>query len=144
MGGIVAVGMLGDADESTVGRIGDQGSTFYTSFLPVPVYTSALVTGVGIINLRAQFIDEIAEFSPAVHHRLLIDKLQEVADGLCRRLMIFMPPGSAKSTYANIYFAPWWLGRNPTGNIITASYGQELADKWGIDIFENEGDNANE
>lgn len=45
--------------------------------------------------------------------------------------MVFMPPGSAKSHYANVNFVPWWLGRNPSGNIITASYGQELADKWG-------------
>src|SRR3712207_1017966 len=42
-----------------------------------------------------------------------------------------MPPGSAKSTYANWAFVPWYLGRRPDHNIITASYGQELADRWG-------------
>jgi hypothetical protein len=78
-----------------------------------------------------QFIEELADFTPARHHDLLIDKLQAVADGHIKRLMVFMPPGFAKSTYANVWFAPWWMGRNPQGNIITGSYGQELADKWG-------------
>jgi predicted phage terminase large subunit-like protein len=73
----------------------------------------------------------MAEFRPARHHRLLIDRLQAVADGEIKRLMIFMPPGSAKSTYANVWYAPWWMGRNPQGTVITGSYGQELADKWG-------------
>ena len=78
-----------------------------------------------------RFISALADFKPARHHKLLISKLQDVADGKIPRLMVFMPPGSAKSTYANVWFAPWWLGRNPAGNIITGSYGQELADKWG-------------
>lgn len=45
--------------------------------------------------------------------------------------MVFMPPGSAKSHYGNVNFAPYWLGRYPEDNVICASYGQELADKWG-------------
>lgn len=67
----------------------------------------------------------------ARHHRLLSEKLEAVERGEIKRLMVFMPPGAAKSTYANILFTPWYLGRNPDRNIITASYGQELADKWG-------------
>ena len=78
-----------------------------------------------------RYIEQTTELVPARHHRLLIDKLQAVAEGKCPRLMVFMPPGSAKSHYANVHFAPWWLGRNPDGNVITGSYGQELADKWG-------------
>jgi len=54
-----------------------------------------------------------------------------VAAGRTKRLMIFMPPGSAKSHYGNVNFAPYYLGRNPDHGIITASYGQDLADKWG-------------
>ena len=47
---------------------------------------------------------------PAAHHRLIIQELQDVADGRCNRLMIFMPPGSAKSTYASVFFpAGSWL-----------------------------------
>lgn len=35
--------------------------------------------------------------SPAEHHALLIEKLQDVADGRIKNLMILMPPGSAKA-----------------------------------------------
>jgi len=78
-----------------------------------------------------KYIEETTELAPAAHHRLLIDRLQAVAEGRCKRLMVFMPPGSAKSHYANVHYAAYWIGRNPTKNVITASYGQELADKWG-------------
>jgi len=78
------------------------------------------------------FINAVApEYIPARHHRLLIEKLEAVDRGEIKRLMVFMPPGSAKSTYANVLYAPWYMGRHPDRSIITASYGQELADKWG-------------
>ena len=37
---------------------------------------------------------------PARHHRLMIRELEGVAAGECDRLMLLLPPGSAKSTYA--------------------------------------------
>jgi len=70
-------------------------------------------------------------FKQAAHHRLLSSKLEAVERGEIKRLMVFMPPGAAKSTYANVLFTAWYLGRNPTKSIIAASYGQELADKFG-------------
>ncbi len=78
------------------------------------------------------FINEFsAESAPARHHLLLIDKLQQVAEGKCKRLMVFMPPGAAKSYYANVMFSAWWMAGNPGKKLITASYSQEVADKWG-------------
>jgi hypothetical protein len=38
-------------------------------------------------------------FEPAAHHRIIIAELEAVARGECDRLAIFLPPGSAKSTY---------------------------------------------
>lgn len=70
-------------------------------------------------------------FEPAKHHRLVIDKLEAVASGDIARLAIFMPPGSAKSTYASILFPPWLLAHLDTCNIIAASHTTELAEKWG-------------
>lgn len=37
------------------------------------------------------------ETPPAAHHKLLIEKLEAVERGEIRRLMVFMPPGSAKA-----------------------------------------------
>jgi hypothetical protein len=70
-------------------------------------------------------------YEPALHHQLLIARLEAVARGEVRRLAVFMPPGSAKSTYASILFPPWFLARTPRASIIAASHTTELAEKWG-------------
>jgi predicted phage terminase large subunit-like protein len=70
-------------------------------------------------------------FIPARHHQLLCDKLEAVERGELTRLMVCMPPGSAKSTWASVLFPPWYMGRNPTSNIITASYAQRLSRRFG-------------
>ena len=43
-------------------------------------------------------------FEPAAHHRLLIEKLEAVARDDIDRLMVFMPPGSAKAPTARCCF----------------------------------------
>jgi len=68
---------------------------------------------------------------PAAHHRLLLTYLEAVERGDTPRLMIFMPPGSAKSTYASILFPPWFLGRNAQRSVIGASHSGELAERFG-------------
>ena len=70
-------------------------------------------------------------FEPAAHHRLLIAELEKVARGETPRLAVFMPPGSAKSTYASILFPPWLLASSTSCNILAASHTTELAEKWG-------------
>jgi predicted phage terminase large subunit-like protein len=69
-------------------------------------------------------------YEPARHHQLVIDKLEAVAQGKIRRLAIFMPPGSAKSTYASVLFPPWLMAR-ASYNVLAASHTTELAEKWG-------------
>ena len=64
---------------------------------------------------------------PARHHRLLIDALEDVARGKTRRLMVFMPPGSAKSTYASDLFPAWYLAQRPGLAMIGASNTADLA-----------------
>lgn len=67
----------------------------------------------------------------ASHHELLCSALQDVADGVTPYLMIFMPPGSAKSTYTDVVFVPWFMARKPKQNVILTSYGSDLARKQG-------------
>jgi predicted phage terminase large subunit-like protein len=85
-------------------------------------------------NLTA-YIDYISDLEggivPARHHRLLIEKLEAVERGEIKRLMIFMPPGSAKSTYANRIFSTWYMGRHPKNLLITASHSASLAEYFG-------------
>lgn len=69
--------------------------------------------------------------TPARHHRLLISELERIERGELDRLMVFMPPGSAKSTYASILFPAWWFCRRPHSAVIAASHTAELAEWFG-------------
>lgn len=80
--------------------------------------------------------DESEIFQPiettlADHHRLLLTKLEEVSQTPHGRMMVFMPPGSAKSTYASVVFPSRYLGAKPNRKVILASYGDDLARKMG-------------
>ena len=70
-------------------------------------------------------------YKPALHHRLLNERLESVARGDINRLAIFMPPGSAKSTYASVLFPPWLMAQDPKALILAASHTTELAERWG-------------
>lgn len=73
-----------------------------------------------------------AGFQPATHHELLIAHLEELeADGGPDTLLVFMPPGSAKSTYVNLLFPAWALARHPDRNVLTASHSSDLAERFG-------------
>lgn len=61
----------------------------------------------------------------------MIAKLEAVTRGEIDRLMVLMPPGSAKSTYVSVLFPPWFLARHPRAAIIGTSHTGELADRFG-------------
>ena len=65
--------------------------------------------------------------APAAHHKLLIAELQRVADTPQGKLMLFLPPGSAKSTYASVLFPAWFMKRQHS-RIIGASHTMDLAE----------------
>lgn len=65
--------------------------------------------------------------TPAAHHRLLIDYLQRVVDGKIRKLMIFMPPGAAKSKFVSELLPAWFMARCPGEPVIGASHTGRLA-----------------
>ena len=68
---------------------------------------------------------------PAAHHRLIIRELEDLAAGRTDRLMLLLPPGSAKSTYASLVFPPWWLAQHPESSIIATSHTASLAGHFG-------------
>jgi predicted phage terminase large subunit-like protein len=83
---------------------------------------------------RQSFVDYISlvttEPPPVKHHEILIDNLNKVANGEIKRLMVFMPPGGAKSTYGSILFPGYFMGRYPEKNIIGCSNTAELAERF--------------
>lgn len=67
----------------------------------------------------------------AAHHALLCQKLQQIEAGTLRNLMVLMPPGSAKSTYADVVFVPWFMAKRKRRHVILASYASAIAQKQG-------------
>jgi predicted phage terminase large subunit-like protein len=78
-----------------------------------------------------EFVLEPLGQRPAAHHLLLIDALEALARGDINKLLVAMPPGSAKSTYVSTLFPPWWLAQDPTKSMIAASNTAELAERFG-------------
>jgi predicted phage terminase large subunit-like protein len=84
-------------------------------------------------RVRSNLIDWAVEAlaqtgqTPAAHHRLLLTELDNLAKGRIDRLMVLMPPGSAKSTYTSILFPAWWFTQFPRTSIIAASHTYGLA-----------------
>ena len=73
-------------------------------------------------------------YKPAAHHELVAEKLEAVARGKIRRLLIEMPPRHGKSELASRRFPAWFLGANPTRHIIAASYNADFAADFGRDV----------
>jgi predicted phage terminase large subunit-like protein len=66
-------------------------------------------------------------FIEGKHHKIYADKLQKVADGKIKRLIINMPPRHTKSEFASYLFPAWLMGRRPDLKIIQATHTAELA-----------------
>ena len=49
-------------------------------------------------------------YKPAAHHELVAEKLEAVARGEIRRLLIEMPPRHGKSELASRRFPAWFMG----------------------------------
>lgn len=71
------------------------------------------------------------ELGLAAHHLLVMQVIERAVSARYGRFMIFMPPGSAKSTFASVVAPTYLMGRKPGTKIILASYGSDLARKHG-------------
>lgn len=65
------------------------------------------------------------------HINLLNKKLQEIAFGDSKRLMVFLPPRHGKSMLVSHYFPAWYLGMFPDKKVILAAYEADFAATWG-------------
>ena len=82
-------------------------------------------------DLACYSLGQWPPFELAAHHRIIVNKLEAVERGEIRRLIICMPPRHGKSLLGTQMFPAWYLGRHPERFIISASYGQDLADDFG-------------
>src|SRR5208337_4769568 len=73
------------------------------------------------------------EFSPAWHAEVLAAKLQGVADGQVKRLVVNVPPRHLKSLAASVALPAWLLGHDPGLAIVNVTYAQDLSEKFARD-----------
>lgn len=85
----------------------------------------------GALRVWAEAALQDDGYQPAAHHLYLISELEKLAAGEFDRLMILMPPGSAKSTYTSLLFPVWWFLRHPRSMVICASHSLGLARSFG-------------
>ena len=71
------------------------------------------------------------EFITGKHHKIISQKLERVANGDLKRLIINMPPRHTKSEFASFLFPAWMMGKNPRMKIIQATHTTELAVNFG-------------
>ena len=83
-------------------------------------------------NLFMPFAHHVYEnFIEGRHHRIIAEKLERVAKGELKRLIVCMPPRHSKSEMASYLMPSWFLGRNPKLKIIQATHNTELAVRFG-------------
>ena len=71
------------------------------------------------------------DFVEGRHHQIFAEKLERVARGELKRLIINMPPRHTKSEFASTYFPSWVLGRNPKLKVMQITHTAELAFRFG-------------
>jgi hypothetical protein len=74
-------------------------------------------------------------FEPAPHHQLFIREIEAFLKSEDEVLLLFAPPGSAKSTYVSVLLPSWYLAANPTHSILAATHNVEFAERWGGEYY---------
>ena len=62
------------------------------------------------------------------HIELIASKLEDVRRGRCRRLIVNVPPRHLKSHAISVAFPAWLLGHDPSKQILSVTYAQDLSE----------------
>lgn len=68
---------------------------------------------------------------PDTHHELICETVESVINGEKHNVMVFCPPGSAKTTYTTIRGAAYYVSKKKRKGVICASYADALASSFG-------------
>ena len=71
-------------------------------------------------------------YSHGWHIEAIAERLEAVSAGETRKLQIWVPPGSSKSTVVSIMWPAWEWAREPWLRYITASYDQDLSTRFAV------------
>lgn len=91
-----------------------------------------IIEGAGRLKNRFEetpTVYEPVELRLAVHHALMMQKIQKCIETKRGRQIILAPPGSAKSTYVSVVGSSWAMGRKKNTQVILGSYATGIAAK---------------
>jgi predicted phage terminase large subunit-like protein len=71
------------------------------------------------------------DYKVGAHHRRLASLLEDIEQGRKDRICVSVPPRHGKSQLVSIYYAAWYLGRNPTHKVMLVSHTTDLAVDFG-------------
>ncbi len=71
------------------------------------------------------------EFICGRHHKIFAEKLNKVATGEIKRLIVNMPPRHTKSEFASTFFPSFIMGKKPKMKIMQTTHTGELAVRFG-------------
>ena len=71
------------------------------------------------------------DFIEGYHHKIYAEKLNRVANGELKRLIVNMPPRHTKSEFASHLFPAFFMGRNPKSKLIQTTHTGELSIRFG-------------
>ena len=71
------------------------------------------------------------EFVEGKHHKIYAEKLNRIANGELKRLIVNMPPRHTKSEFASHLFPAFYMGRHPKAKLIQTTHTGELAIRFG-------------
>lgn len=75
-----------------------------------------------------------ADYKVGSHHRRLAQLLEDVEARRKDRICVSVAPRHGKSQLVSIYFAAWYIGRNPTHQVMLVSHTTDLAVDFGRKI----------
>jgi predicted phage terminase large subunit-like protein len=74
------------------------------------------------------------DYKVGAHHRRLADLLEDIEASRKDRICVSIPPRHGKSQLVSIYYAAWYIGRNPSHKIMLVSHTTDLAVDFGRKI----------
>ena len=78
------------------------------------------------------FVKEVwPDFVQGYHHKIYAEKLDRVAKGELKRLIVNMPPRHTKSEFASHLFPAFFMGRHPKAKLIQTTHTGELSIRFG-------------
>lgn len=72
-----------------------------------------------------------ADYKVGAHHRRLARLLEDIESRDKDRICVSVPPRHGKSQMVSIYYAAWYLGKNPTHKVMLVSHTTDLAVDFG-------------